>query len=260
MRVFRTLQLASALLLASAFTACAQAPDIKGFEPDVGQEGKDVVWVPTPQNLVEKMLDLAKVTPRDIVMDLGSGDGRTVIAAAKRGAQALGVEFDPHLVEYSRQNARAAGVADRARFIQGDFFETDLSRATVITLFLLPEINVKLRPRLLELAPGTRVVANTFDMDAWKPDEMASAYTADSKCESYCSALLWIVPAKVAGTYSLPIGELALKQEFQMLTGTLRTAGTSYALEGRVRGEEVSFRAGGREYRGRMRGGKLVLD
>ena len=239
--------------------AFAQAPQqTPAYEPSVGQGGKDVVWVPTSRALLEKMLDMARVTPEDFVMDLGSGDGRTVIEAAKRGARALGIEYDANMVELSRQNAAREQLAGRATFREADLFETDFSAATVITMFLLPSINLKLRPALLGLKPGTRIVSNTFTMDAWQPDETATL-DQDSGCESWCTALLWIVPARVAGNYSLPLGELVLKQEFQKLSGTLRTGGATYALEGRVRGEEVGFRAGGREYRGRVKGKALDL-
>jgi precorrin-6B methylase 2 len=191
-------------------------------------------------------------------MDLGSGDGRTVIAAAKRGARALGIEYDADMVELSRVNAKSAGVAGRAEFRKADLFETDFSEATVITMFLLPSINVRLRPAILELKPGTRVVSNTFSMDEWKADESATL-EPETGCDSWCTALLWIVPARVEGSHSLPIGELVLEQQFQMLSGTLRTGGTTVALEGRVRGEEVEFRAAGREYRGRVKGTLLEL-
>src|SRR5437667_9039078 len=137
------------------------------YEPHVGQEGKDVIWVPTPQALVDKMLDMAKVTPKYYVIDLGSGDGRTVITAAKRGARALGIEYNPDMVELSKRNAAKAGVTARAQFENADLFKTDLSKATVITMFLLPEINKKLRPTILKLRPGTRVVSNTFTMGEW---------------------------------------------------------------------------------------------
>jgi len=249
---------ALAVLLALVATgALAQAHP--SYVPEVGQPGRDVVWVPTPDELVNKMLDLAKVTSRDYVIDLGSGDGRTVIAAAKRGARALGVEYNPDLVELSKENARAAGVSARTTFVKADLFKTDLSKATVITLFLLPELNLKLRPTLLKLKPGTRIVSNTFPMGGWKPDEVREL-NRDSGCSSWCQALLWIVPARVAGTYSLPQGEFVLRQQFQLLYGRLTTGGRSYALEGRVRGEEVSLSAGRLEYHGRMKGAKLVLD
>ena len=254
---------AFALLLAAAGTfAFAQAPQGKAaapYEPHSGQEGKDVVWVPTPQVLVDKMLDMAKVTPRDFVMDLGSGDGRTVITAAKRGARALGVEYNPDMVELSRRNAEKEGVAGKASFVKADLFETDFSRASVITMFLLPDINLKLRPKILQLKPGTRIVSNSFSMGDWKEDERAEL-SADAGCNaSWCTALLWIVPAHVAGTYTLAQGEVTLKQQYQMLTGTLRTEGKTFALEGKVRGEDVTFRAGGRAYRGRANGKSLEL-
>ena len=249
-------------LLFAAFSALAFAQPQKApaaYEPSVGQEGKDVVWVPTPQALVDKMLDMAKVTPGDFVMDLGSGDGRTVITAAKRGARALGIEYNPDMVALSTQNAEKEGVSDRARFMKADLFATDLSKATVITMFLLPEINLKLRPRLLDLRPGTRVVSNSFTMEKWQADESATLSEADGCTASWCTALLWIVPARVGGTYKIPQGELFLSQEFQMLSGTLRTGGAPVPVAGRVRGEAISFRAGGREYRGSVNGGKLEL-
>jgi SAM-dependent methyltransferase len=250
-----------ALLLAT-FGALALAQAQKApstYEPSVGQEGKDVVWVPTPQVLVDKMLDMAKVTPRDYVIDLGSGDGRTVITAAKRGARALGIEYNPDMVELSAHNAAQEGVAERAKFVKADLFESDFSRASVITMFLLPDINLKLRPKLLGLKPGTRIVSNTFTMGEWTPDETANVQ-ADAGCDtSWCTALLWIVPARVAGTHKIPRGELTLKQEFQMLTGTLRTEGRTFPVEGKVRGDEIAFTAGGREYHGKVNGKRLEL-
>jgi precorrin-6B methylase 2 len=241
----------SALALAQAQKAPA------AYEPSVGQEGKDVVWVPTPQALVDKMLDMAKVTAADYVMDLGSGDGRTVITAAKRGARAFGIEYNPDMVELSKRNAEKEGVTGKATFVKADLFETDLSKATVITMFLLPDINLKLRPKILDLKPGTRIVSNTFTMGDWKADETA---TVDNGCNtSWCTALFWIVPAKVAGTYKVPQGDLTLKQEFQMLSGTLRTEGRTVVVQGKVRGEDIAFTAGGREYKGRLKGKQLEL-
>jgi precorrin-6B methylase 2 len=229
------------------------------YEPTVGQEGKDVVWVPTPQALVDKMLDMAKLTPSDFVMDLGSGDGRTVITAAKRGARALGVEYNPEMVELSRRNAHKEGVAERAEFMKADLFETDFSKATVITMFLLPEINLKLRPKILKLRPGTRVVSNSFTMGDWKADETAELTSVTGCDNSWCTALLWIVPAQVAGTYKVPEGEVTLKQSFQMLSGTMRTSGKTFALKGKVNGEEIRFSAGGKNYRGKLNGKTLEL-
>jgi precorrin-6B methylase 2 len=223
-----------------AATAFAQTKP-KPYEPQSGQEGKDVVWVPTPQVLVEQMLDMAKVTPKDVVMDLGSGDGRTVITAAKRGARAIGVEFNPKMVELSNHNATEAGVTDKVRFIQGDLFEADLSQASVITLFLLPQINLKLRPKILDLKPGTRVVSNSFTMDDWEADQTE---TISENCTSWCTALMWIVPAKVEGTWTTPQGDMQLQQNFQMVTGTLG----GQSIDGRLRGNELTFTAAGTKH------------
>ncbi len=250
-------------LLLAAFSTLAQAQQGKpaapsAYEPQSGQAGKDVVWVPTPQVVVDKMLDMAKVTKEDFVMDLGSGDGRTVITAAKRGARALGIEYNPDMVELSRRNAEKEGVAAKATFVKADLFETDFSRASVITMFLLPAINLKLRPQILNLKPGTRIVSNSFTMDDWNADETATL-GSETGCTSFCTAYFWLVPAKVAGIHKLPQGELNLKQHFQMLSGTLSTEGRTFALEGQMRGEEITFKAGGREYRGRMNGKSLEL-
>jgi len=225
------------------------------FQPEIYQKGKDVVWVPTPYELVEKMLGLAKVTPDDYVIDLGSSDGRTVIAAAKRGARTLGVEYNPEMVELSKQNAEAEGVSERVRFIEADLFETDFSAATVITMFLLTSINLKLRPKILDLKPGTRIVSNTFNMDEWTPDDTA---TVDATNSSYHTALLWIVPAKVEGRRRLPEGKLTLKQDFQMIPGTLEAGGSTTPIKtGRLYGDQVSFSAGGDQYTGRLNGNTI---
>jgi SAM-dependent methyltransferase len=236
-----------------------QEPASTSFEPSSGQPGKDVVWVPTPQALVNRMLDMAKVSRRDYVMDLGSGDGRTVITAAKRGARALGVEYNPDMVELSKRNAEKEGVEKKAAFVKADLFETDFSRATVITMFLLPDINIRLRPKILSLRPGTRVVSNSFTMGDWESDETQTVKPEEGCDTSWCTAYLWIVPARVAGTYSLPQGELVLKQKYQLLTGTLQADGKTYGLEGRVNGRFVIFDAGGKTYRGHVKNGKLVF-
>jgi SAM-dependent methyltransferase len=225
-------------------TPAAQKP----YEPQVGQAGKDVVWVPTPQGLVDKMLDMAKVTPQDFVMDLGSGDGRTVITAAKRGARATGIEYNPDMVELSKRNAQKEGVTDKATFVKADLFETDLSKATVITMFLLPSINMKLRPKILDLRPGTRIVANSFNMEDWEADQTE---TISDDCTSWCTALLWIVPAKVDGVWSHPQGALKLTQQFQKVTGTL---GTQQITEGKLRGEEFTFKVGATTYTAKVEG------
>jgi SAM-dependent methyltransferase len=226
--------------------------------PRVGQLGKDVGWVPTSQALLDQMLDMASVTSRDYVIDLGSGDGRTVIAAAKRGARALGIEYDPSLVEWATRKAAAEGVGARARFVKADLFESDLSQATVITMYLLPEINLKLRPRLLELAPGTRIVSNTFTMEEWDPDQTT---TVHGNCFEWCTALLWVVPAKVAGVWRLPQGTLTIKQEFQRIRGTFSSAGSTVPIEnGRLLGNRVTFTAGGLAYTGQVSGGTIILN
>jgi Methyltransferase domain len=251
---YRLRQLSLAVLLPLIATSVyAQAqPAKEPYEPRVGQEGKDVVWVPSPQTVVNKMLDMAKVTAKDYVIDLGSGDGRTVITAAQRGAKAQGVEYNPDMVELSKRNAAKEGVGDKATFAKADLFESDFSQATVITMFLLPDINLKLRPKILDLKPGTRIVSNTFTMGEWTADETA---TVNEDCQSYCTALLWIVPAKVAGTWQLPQGELALKQTFQMISGTIRSGNVSTPItNGRLRGDQISFTAGGAQYTGRVNG------
>ena len=235
------------IAFAVALSAQTQTPT-KTFEPTVGQAGKDVVWVPSPDQLVQKMLDMAKVTPRDLVMDLGSGDGRTVIMAAKRGATAIGVEYNPDMVTLSRANAQTQGVTGKASFVQADLFQTDLSKPTVITMFLLPSINMKLRPTLLNLKPGTRIVSNTFDMEDWQPDETASI--GPEGCTSWCKALLWIVAAKAEGRWKTPQGELNIVQKFQMITGTLG----STPINGKVVGDQITFTAGSTKHTGRVNG------
>ena len=249
-RMIRIRALSAAVCLSMAAAANAQTATAtqKPYEPQVGQAGKDVVWVPTPQALVDKMLDMAKVTPQDFLMDLGSGDGRTVITAAKRGVRAMGVEYNPDMVELSKKNAEAAGVADRATFLKADLFETDFSKASVITMFLLPTINMKLRPKILDLKPGTRIVSNSFTMEDWEADETANITDG---CSTWCTALLWIVPAKVSGTWTLPQGQLTLKQEFQKLSGTL---GTAPIANGRLHGDDISFNVGNAKYTGKVSG------
>jgi precorrin-6B methylase 2 len=245
------------LLAALGAIAPAQAQK-PAFEPQSGQAGKDVVWVPTPQVVVDKMLDMARVTKDDFVMDLGSGDGRTVITAAKRGARALGVEYNPDMVALSKRNAEKEGVAATATFVKADLFETDFSKASVITMFLLPSLNLKLRPKILGLKPGTRVVSNSFTMDEWQAEEIVTL-GAETGCTSFCTAYFWIVPAQVSGSYKIPQGELKLAQRFQMLTGTLSAEGKSFPVEGRVRGEDVAFTANGREYHAKLNGKNLEI-
>lgn len=245
------------ILLMSAGISNAQNSQVKKeFIPEVGQEGKDVVWVPTPQELVDTMLSIAKVTANDFVIDLGSGDGRTVITAAKRGARAIGIEYNPNMVALSKRNAEKAGVTSRAEFIEADLFEYDFSKATVITMFLLPEINMKLRPRILELKPGTRIVSNTFTMQDWEPD---LEVTTEENWNSWNTALMWYVPAKVEGTWKLGLGELSLTQQFQMVYGKYTINGKQVTItDGRLKGDEITFRAGDALYFGKVEGKRMT--
>jgi hypothetical protein len=239
-------------LLAVAAGLAAQT--VTEVSPQAGQPGKDVLWLPSPQVLVDRMLDMANVTSKDVVMDLGSGDGRVVITAAKRGAQAVGVEYDPELVVLSKWNATAEKVNDRATFIRGDLFETDLSNATVITLFLRLDLNLKLRPKLLALRPGTRVVSNTFSMGDWEPDDL---WIGGRDCAN-CSAMLWIIPARVEGDWRIPQGDMRLTQTFQTVTGTLRVGSASVPVSsGRLRADQIMFTAGGVRYSGRVSEGAI---
>jgi SAM-dependent methyltransferase len=248
------------IVLLMVYAAVAQSqPAKKEYEPSVGQSGKDVVWVPTPQALVDRMLDMAKLTPADVHYDLGSGDGRTVITAAKRGGKAFGIEYNPEMVELARRNAQKEGVADKAIFRQGDIFAPasveEYSKATVITLFLLPDLNVKLRPNLLKMKPGTRVVSNSFTMGEWKEDEKISA---GGDCTSWCTAYLWIVPANVAGTWKSSRGMLTLKQEFQILSGTLAQGGANAVIsDAKMNAGQIAFSAGGAQYQGQVNGNAI---
>jgi len=224
--------------------------------PVEGQEGKNVPWITTPQALVDKMLTLAKITPGDFLIDLGSGDGRTVISAARRGTKALGIEYNPDLVKLSQNNAEKEGVSEMAKFIKADIFEYDFSKATILTLFLLPEINMRLRSKLLNLKPGTRIVTNTFTMQEWQYDDIAK--TGDEK-NRWNTAYLWIVPAKVDGKWTLSQGgELNFSQEFQMLKGSLFTGNKKVPITGgRLTGNSIIFKAGDDLYSGLVNGNKM---
>lgn len=248
--------LAAALLLSSIQSYSQQKGKNTEFQPEVGQEGKDVVWVPTPQALVEKMLDLAKVTPSDLVIDLGSGDGRTVITAAKRGLRAIGVEYNPDMVALSYKNAEKEGVRNRVEFINGDLFEYDFSKATVLTMFLLPDINLRLRPIILDMKPGTRVVSNTFTMGDWSPDDTS---TIDDESTNWNTAYLWIVPAKVEGRWKMqPSGELVFNQQFQMVSGEIISNGKRETISGgKIKGDEITFYRGNTLYKGKIKGNTI---
>jgi SAM-dependent methyltransferase len=246
--------LQSAVVLSFAVVAAASLAQEKQFEPVVGQSGKDVVWVPTPFVLVEKMLDLAKVTPQDYVMDLGSGDGRNIIGAAKRGARAKGVEWNQDMVDLSKRMAREAGVADKAEFVQGDMYAADISKANVMAMFLLTENLDKLMPKFIDLRPGSRIVINGFGITGWTPDVTERA---GGDCGSWCTVHLFHVPAKVGGTWQLAGGQLTIKQAFQKITGELTNGGTSTPIEGSLNGEAITFTAGPATYTGRVNGSAM---
>jgi precorrin-6B methylase 2 len=244
---FRMLACAAATAFALTLTP-ALAQD-KEFQPSVGQMGKDVIWVPTAQGLVDRMLEMAKVTPNDFLIDLGSGDGRTVITAAKRGVKAIGVEYNPDMVALSRKNAEKEG-AKLAEFVQGDIFEYDFSKATVLTLFLLPQINLRLRPTILNMKPGTRVVSNSFDMGDWPADEVQEA---KSECQTYCRAMLWIVPAKVQGDWTVNGGRISLNQAYQNVSGSMNVNGTQTPISnGKLSGDNFTFEVGGKQFKGKV--------
>lgn len=246
----RVFLLCVALLASSGVPA--QTGSGEAYQPASGQPGKDVVWVPTPYALIEKMLDMAQVTPQDYVMDLGSGDGRNIIMAAKRGAKALGVEYNQEMVALSRRNAAKEGVGDKARFVQGDMFEADISQATVLALFLLPDNLRRLTPKFQsQLKPGTRLVMNGFPIPEWAPDVTEQA-TGD--CGNWCTSHLYYAPAKVGGSWRLGQGTLRFEQSFQMLSGTLNKTPISDA---RLKGEEISFTAGDTRYVGRVNGNAM---
>jgi SAM-dependent methyltransferase len=236
--VFAVLIFAAGLLAPSAQAQTAPAKD---YAPQVGQEGKDVIWVPTPQALVERMLQMAGVTAKDYVVDLGSGDGRTVIAAAKKGARALGIEYNPDMVELSKRSAAKEGVSNRASFMKADIFTTDFTDATVITLYLLPQLNLKLRPKIASMRPGTRVVSHAFSMEDWQPDQIE---TVEGR-----TAYLWIVPARVEGTWrweSAGSGprnyELVLRQHFQKVEALVKADNKMGQVRNiKLRGDQISF-------------------
>jgi SAM-dependent methyltransferase len=232
------LRLLLALALLVATPSFAQK-----YEPHVGQAGKDVIWVPTPDEVVERMLTMAQLGPGDIHFDLGAGNGKIAIAAAKRGATATGIEYNPEMAKYANEQAQAAGVAGvgpgKAMIRQADIFVTDFSKATVITLYLLPTLNMKLRPQILSMKPGTRVVSHSFTMEDWEADEIS---TLDGR-----RAYFWLVPAQVGGNWNLEAGsqrsEIVLEQTFQKINGwvTLSKAVQGGLREARLRGADIAF-------------------
>ncbi len=244
--------------LLPAVGECAQNPD-EDYTPQIGQKGKDVIWLPTLNELTDIMLDLAKVTSSDYVIDLGSGDGRLVIAAAKRGAVALGIEYDPQLVEFSKRAAAKEGVSEKATFEEGDIFKSDFSKATVLTLFLENELNLALRPKILDMKPGTRVVSNTFTMAEWEPDQTVRTELTNPANGKVGHFLIyfWVVPAKVSGNWKLDTGKISFAQSFQKVTGTLTIGGKEAELTGKLNGTKLTFTAGGTEYTGTVSGNTI---
>ena len=237
----------SAVTLAAPLAQAQPAKPAAGanYEPQVGQDGKDVIWVPTTPMIIERMMRMAQVTPRDLVVDLGSGDGRVAIAAAKDyGARARGLEYNPDMVALSKREATKAGVADRVSFEQADIFATDFSNASVVTMYLLPNLNLQLRPTLLKMKPGTRVASHQFDMGDWEPDEQADL--SGRQC------YFWIVPAQVSGNWKVKTAatsavitrefELTLRQSFQKVSGTHTIpTGKSSLREPRLRADQLQF-------------------
>ena len=244
----RFIRSSTAIALAGVLAAAVVSVDAKDrrdcdrdYKPQVGQAGKDVVWVPTPDEIVQRMLRMAKVTPQDTVYDLGAGDGKIAIAAGKMGATAVGIEYNPDMAKLAQCYVQAENLAGKARIIQGDVFKEDFSKATVVTMYLLPELNLKLRPIILDMKPGTRVTSHQFTMGDWEADETAEV--------DYRTAYLWIVPAKVQGTWTLREQgpgnaqyTVNLTQKFQKITGDVATGSAKQPLVGAtVRGEEIRF-------------------
>lgn len=239
--------------LLSAVPAAAQQTAQDLPDPQIGQAGKDVIWVPTPPEMIDKMFEMAKVTDKDFVVDLGSGDGRIVIAAAKRGARALGVEYDEKLLAASRRNAAAAGVADKVTFVREDFYQADFSKATVLALFLLPSNLDEFRDKFLAMPAGTRIVINSFEIPGWLSDASESI----DACDVWCTSHLWVVPANVDGTWQIGRTRLELHQSFQVVRGELIADGHQTAAAGKLLGDQISFKVGEAEYRGRVIGDRM---
>jgi SAM-dependent methyltransferase len=233
----------------------------RDYKPQVGQAGKDVVWVPTPDELVQRMLRMAKVTPQDLVFDLGAGDGKIAIAAGKLGANSVGIEYNPDMAKLASCLVTAEGVGNKTRIIQGDIFKEDFSKATVITMYLLPELNLCVRHRILGMKPGTRVTSHQFTMGDWEADETSEF--------EYRTAYLWIVPARVDGTWVLRDASggstaVNLTQTFQKLTGDVVSGAPKQPLVGAtLRGDQLRFafnddKGVTRNFTGSVRGNELV--
>lgn len=267
MKTLIRLQSTLSLIILSLFVFAQNEVGQKEFVPHEGQAGKDVIWVPTPYSLIEAMLDKAQVGPGDFLVDLGSGDGRIVIEAARRGARAVGIEYNPDMVRLSSERAKEEGLADRAVFLNMDLFEYDFSGATVVSMYLLSELNLKLRPRILEMKPGTRVVSNTFNMGNWIADaEIYAKPGADKRDEDEHSSYnwdwagyYWVVPAKMDGVWNFMDGELVVEQKYQMIHGNFNIHGKSHRIEqGRLTGSEVQFVINGITYAGKVENERIA--
>lgn len=252
----------SSLFLLTPLTAQAVEYGDSQFSPSVGQAGKDVIWVPTPDQMVTAMLNAANVTSKDLVYDLGAGDGKIAIAAARQfGATAVGIEYDEKMAALATRNVARAAVQNKVTIIRGDIFKEDFSKASVLTLYLLPDLNHRLRPTILKMKPGTRVVSHSFDMAEWEPDQRIETDSA--------SGYMWIVPASVAGNWTLNVAgfsqpiELQLSQSFQIVNGSMMLDGKKLMIDtGRMRGDQLRFsvkRPSGQvlNFEGRVDGGKL---
>ena len=253
-----------AALVAVAVVAAPSYAQQKDYRPQVGQAGKDVIWVPTPDDVVDRMLRMAQTTANDYVIDLGAGDGRIVVAAAKKfGARALGIEYNPDMARHAQGNVEKAGVADKARVMQADIFVSDFSQATVITMYLLPDLNLRLRPQLLTMRPGTRVVSHSFSMEDWEPDEVS---VIDGR-----TAYLWIVPANVNGDWLMELTgagnpqklDVTFGQRYQKISGTVMLGSVRAGLrEPWLRGFQIAFNhvdnnGVGHDFSGRIVGGRM---
>lgn len=254
--------LLSALLISGMNFAYSTTPAAPTYTPVQGQAGKDVIWIPTPEGLIDKMLTTAKVTDKDKLFDLGAGDGIIAITAARKyGAQSVGIEFNPDMAQFARRKVAEAGMTDKVRIITGDIFQEDFSSATVVTLYLMPHLNLKLRPTLLKMKPGTRVVSHAFTMGDWEPDEIMSF--------NHTQGYFWVVPAQIEGSWVMngvdggPF-RVNLSQSFQNIGGTLTRGGQTFAMLGaKLRGDEVKFQfitpdRKVHAFSGRLDGGRLT--
>jgi hypothetical protein len=233
-----------AVLAAALLAGCAAAQAQTASAPP----RLDVPYVPTDQETVNAMLDMAKVGPDDFVIDLGSGDGRIVVSAARRGARGFGVDLNPQRIKEANANAERANVTDKVKFYNQNLFDTKIGDATVLTMYLLPSVNLQLRPRLFtELKPGTRVVSHDFDMGDWQPDNQTDL--------GRDQVFFWVIPVQVGGNWTIKSGsdsyKVSLQQKYQRISGTA-SGGEGGNLDGKLLGNEVTFTLGGKKYTGKV--------